>query len=502
MPVLNDLPEIYSIIELAKRRQVSVFLVGGFLRDQHLKRQARKGADFDFIVTDGAIAFARAFAKKVRGAFVLLDKESGCARVARKLPGGLWTYDFADLRAKDIAGDIRKRDFTINTFVVDLMKLRGNDDILSACRRNPKALADVRARTIRMTGSGAFDDDPLRLLRAYSLSAQTGFSIASSTLAAIRPRVLLIRNASPERVREELFKIFETSRAAVTMRSMARSGLLFAIIPQLKLLESVPKGGYHHLNVWQHSLCALVEFEKLLRSMAGRAQLPDYLAEIVGGGHSRSALIKFACLLHDTGKPETRRNLPDGRVSFHSHERVGRDITRIICRQLKLSTAERYVLEDMVALHLRPGYLTNFKKAPDRMVFRFMRDAKEEAVSLLLLSLADQRATRGPLTSPQDIQHHANIVLPLIELFFAKKREKPFVRLIDGDDLIKELKLAPGPQFKVILAAVEEAQHLGKVKVRAEALAFARQEARNFNPDLSVEKAVFKEGGRHEDQRH
>ncbi|MBF0570159.1 MAG: hypothetical protein HQL18_05250, partial [Candidatus Omnitrophica bacterium] len=202
-----------------------------------MTRAAHQGHDLDFIVPSGAIVFARAFAKKVRGAFILLDKESGCARVAKKIAGELWTYDFADLRAKDLSGDINKRDFTINTFVVDLMALGPGRPILSACRKNPRALADIASKTIRMTSAAAFDDDPLRLLRAYSLSAQTGFKVEAQTLAAITPRVRLIRNASAERVREELFKIFESPRAAATIKAMAHSGLLFAVIPQLKFMD-------------------------------------------------------------------------------------------------------------------------------------------------------------------------------------------------------------------------------------------------------------------------
>jgi poly(A) polymerase len=467
----RELPHIDTAVALAGKKKSGLFLVGGFLRDQFL---SRKGRDLDFIVVSGAVAFARVFARQVRGSFILLDDAAGCARVAKRMPDGLWTFDFTDLRDTTLAGDIAKRDFTVNTLVTDLMVLKPGVKIAEACLKNPRAMADLKAKTIRMTGVAAFDDDPLRLLRAYSLSAQTGFKIDAKTIAAIRPRVRSIRNVSPERVREELFKIFASPRAAATVRAMERSGLLFAVIPQLKLMASVPPGGYHHLNVWKHSVLVLAEFEKIVRLLKDQ-EVRSYLDEAVGGGHSRLALVKFACLLHDVGKPETRREMPDGRLAFHGHERAGRDITRIICRQLKVSTAERYALEDMVALHLRPGYLSNFKSAPARMVFRFMRDARAEAVSTLLLSLADQRATRGPLTTDAMVAHHADIVLPLVRSFFEVRRQKPFVRLIDGNDLIRELKLKPGPEFKAILAAVDEAQHLGKVTTREQALDLVRQ---------------------------
>jgi len=128
-----------------------------------------------------------------------------------------------------------------------------------------------------------------------------------------------------------------------------------------------------------------------------------------------------------------------------------------------------------VAMHLRPGYLSNFKNPSERMVFRFFRDAKAEAVAILLLSTADQHATRGPLTTDYDVQHHGDIAFPLIKKYFQKQKEAPFVRLISGHDLIKALKLTPGPDFAKILKKVEEAQHLGKIKTRDEALALAKK---------------------------
>jgi hypothetical protein len=185
--------------------------------------------------------------------------------------------------------------------------------------------------------------------------------------------------------------------------------------------------------------------------------------------------VKFACLLHDIGKPDAKKLEPHGRTSFHGHEHIGRRIARIIAKQLMLSSKERYAIEDIVTLHLRPGYFSNFKKPSERMIFRFFRDAGEEAVSTLLLSIADQRSTRGKLTTEYDVRHHEEIAFPLIKEYFRKSKEKPFVRLINGHDLIRKLKLKPGPIFAKILLKVEEAQHLGQVKTREEALALARK---------------------------
>ena len=108
-----------------------------------------------------------------------------------------------------------------------------------------------------------------------------------------------------------------------------------------------------------------------------------YFQEIIGGAHSRLALLKMSALVHDLGKPETRRE-EEGRMTFHTHEHAGERITRQVAKHLKLSVKERFFLEDTVRMHLRPGYLSNFKRPSEKAIFRYYRDAKDEAVSLCL----------------------------------------------------------------------------------------------------------------------
>ncbi len=473
MLFLPDQPELQLLQKMLRRGKTQVFLVGGYLRDAQV---GRSGRDLDFAVSSGAVALARRFARAVRGAFVLLDADHGCGRVVRKRPDGLWTYDFADLRATTIRGDLRRRDFTINTFAADISGIDGQlHQTPLRVIAHPRAKADIAAKVIRMAFAAAFKEDPLRILRAYSLSAQLGFKIEPLTRARIKAECSLIKAVSPERVREELFKILQSPRAARVIKAMDRDGVLFMVMPQVRVMYGVVQGGYHHLDVWKHSLETLVQLEKLLVELAAEPDLKAYLDEEIAGGHRRGALLKLACLWHDSGKPDTMKKEPGGRTSFHGHEHVGRRIVQIMARQLLFSTKERHALEDMVALHLRPGYLANFKRPSDKAVFRYFRDAKDEAAAILLLCLADQRATRGPLTTDGDLAHMQAICLPLMRQYFQKKKEKPFVRLLGGDDLIRVLGLKPGPDFAVWLEQVEEAQHLGKITTKEQALEFVRK---------------------------
>lgn len=474
MSFLKNYPQIKIIKDIAKKKKAKVYLVGGYLRDHFLGIEK---TDFDFAVSRGALKVAKLFAQNIKGAYVLLDEERECARVAKKAKGKLFTFDFAGFRAGTFLEDLSHRDFTINTFSVDIGDLKDSSDIDDVICDLKKGLKDLRSKCIKMNSVGVFKEDPLRILRAYSLQATLGFKIEAKTKQQIKKDIALIRNVSPERIREELFKILSSDLAAMTLKQMHSIKLLEILIPQIRVMFDCKQGGYHHLDVWPHSLETVVQFEKLVEEVKSDFEIQDYLnnnADIQGQVcKNRLALIKLAALLHDIGKPDTRKKEGE-RLSFHAHERVGKYFVRDIAIKLKLSTKERFVLEDLVFFHLRPGYLSNFKKPSDKMVYRFFRDAKDEAVSVLLLSLADQRSTRGELTSESDQVHHEQMCFGLIKKYFEKKKEKPFVSLINGNDVVKTLKIKPSPLVGKILAEIMELQVLGKVKTKKEALAKAK----------------------------
>lgn len=467
LSLIHEFPELKELDALVKRSSQKVHLVGGFLRDVVLDRLSH---DLDFTVDSKAIALAEKFAQRIKGAFVLLDDDNGCARVVKKRQGQIITFDFADWRAKTLRGDIAHRDFTINTMSCSLTKVLKSSDVNVSLMSDPlNGLSDLKIKTIRMTQAQTFEEDPLRLMRAFSLSAQLGFKIEKETLKQIKHDVRLILNVSKERVRDELFKVLDSPRAFKTLRAMDRIGLLRCLIPTLQEMVAVHQGGYHHLDVWKHSLEVVNQFEKIDREYRDNENVQIYLAEGSSQYRTRRALLKLGCLLHDIGKPQTKK-IEGARTSFHSHEHVGAQMTKTIGRQLKLSTKERHALENYVRLHLRPGYLSNFKRPTKKAVFRYFRDAKEEAIAVLLLAMADQRSTRGPLTTEQDQQHHAQLCQRLIEEYFVEEAKPKPVKLISGDDLKKQFGLKPGPMFKEILTFVDEQQALGKISSKEEAL--------------------------------
>jgi len=125
--------------------------------------------------------------------------------------------------------------------------------------------------------------------------------------------------------------------------------------------------------------------------------------------------------------------------------------------------------------HLRPGYLADNEELTPRAIFRYFRDTNGEAVSTLLLSIADQRSTKGPLTTKASRIHHEKIVFGLIKEYFRRKKEKKVKRLINGNDLIRKFKLTPSVLIGKILTEVEELQAIGKIKTKKEALSIGKK---------------------------
>ncbi|MBI4309791.1 MAG: HD domain-containing protein, partial [Candidatus Omnitrophica bacterium] len=464
-------PQLQLVRDLARAHQRRVFLVGGFLRNYLMPlpspyppRQVG-GIDFDFAVDTGSLAFARAFARRIKGAFVLLDQEHGSARVVKNQGATAWTFDFTDFRGRNIREDLARRDFTVNTFCIDITTEKDH---------SPKAaLKDLNTKTIRMVSKRAFIDDPLRLLRAFSLSAQAGFAIEPVTFACIQKNARLINASAMERLREEMFKILHSPRAFKTLKAMDQIGLLERVLPHIAVMYGIKQVGYHHLDVWKHSLEVVHQLEEIIHKPDTSPILKGYLEEEIGGSHKRFALLKLAAVLHDIGKPDTRKKEKD-RMTFHGHEHVGEGITRKAAKHLKLSVRERHFLEDAVRLHLRPGYLSNFKRPSHRMVFRYMRDTKAEAASIAVLAMADQRATRGPLTTAARAKHHEQICRLVIDEYFQEKAKPVRERLLTGHDLINRLRLKPSPLFAEILNAVREAQALGTVTTKDQAVDLAK----------------------------
>lgn len=460
-----------TILKLAKKKKVKLYLVGGYLRDALLGRE-KENPDMDFSLLKGAINFSKYVAKEIKGGFVVLDKIHGCARIVKKIKDKFYTLDFTDFRGKTIEDDLRHRDFTINAIGLELEEAFASRNLDNLLIDPYGGRQDLKSELIRLVNKKAFDEDPLRLLRAFSLASIFNFKIEKETLKLIKLKAKDLSRISYERIRDELFKIFQRSNSFEYLIQLDKLKLLKIIIPEIELMRNVKQGPYHHLDVWQHSLETVKQLEVLIAGLKNNQEVQNYLDKFISTNRQHRGLIKLGALLHDIGKPSALRH-ENGKTKFHGHERIGLDITKNIAKRLKLSNDELDSLEKMVFWHLRPGYLADNQEITPRAVFRYFRDTQKEGVSVLLISIADQRATKGPLTSKTSRLHHERVVLDLIKEYFKRKKEKKLPHLITGDDLLRKFKLTPSPLIGKILKEIEELQAIGKIKTKKEALQIA-----------------------------
>lgn len=442
------------------------------MRDMLLERE-KINPDIDFCLKKGALCFARALAKKIKSGFVVLDKERGYCRLVKRIKDRICTIDFTDFRGKNLEDDLGKRDFTINAMALEVSDIFTKKNISDFIIDPYKGKEDLRRRLIRLVNKKGFVDDPLRILRAFSLAAIFCFKIEEDTIKSIRRERDRLANISGERIRDELFKILGTRDAFRHFCQMDKLKVLRVIIPEIDKMRNVYQGPYHHLDILRHSLETLRQMEILLDEFKNNSDVSNYLNENISSDRRRYCLIKLGAFLHDIGKPYALRRKA-GKIMFHGHEKIGAVITEEISNRLKLANDEIDALNKMVFWHLRPGYLGDSEEPTSRAKFRYFRDTAKEAVSVLLISIADQRSTRGPLTTRQSRLRHEKVCNALIKEYFRKLKEKKPPRLITGDDLIEKFKLTPSPLIGKILREIEELQAIGKIKTKAGALKAVR----------------------------
>ena len=423
--------------------------------------------DLDVALAGGAVDVARRLADALGVAFVPLDTERGAARVVA--PGH--RIDLADFRAPTLDGDLAARDFTVNALAVPLRPLlaRGHASVYDPLG----GLGDLAARRLRLAGPGVIADDPLRALRGVRLSASLGFGLTPSTQAAIREAAPAISTVSPERVRDELLALLGAADTARALRMADRLGVLAAVVPEVEAMRQTSQPAPHRFDVLEHSLRAVAACDRLLGGLSALTpfgpELAAHLREPLGGGVSRRQILKLATFLHDVAKPETRRHVR-GRVRFFEHDVLGAARARAIGERLRLPEHAIAVLERLVRHHLRPMHLGTAGELTPRARYRFFRDLGRETRDLLLLVLADASAVRGE--SPFRLWPRMALVRELLAGWEEQRETSRREPLLRGGDVMARFGLAPGPEVGRLLARAREAQDLGLVSTKDEALGY------------------------------
>jgi putative nucleotidyltransferase with HDIG domain len=488
MPVKSS---VLDAVRALLPADVPAFLVGGAVRDAVLGRGTH---DLDFATPQG-LKLAKKVADGLSGAFFPLDEAFDTARIILQHPDGSRdSLDFAGYRGDSLEADLRGRDFTINAVAMDIRTGAVIDPL--------GGIADLRAKRIRACSETALTDDPIRILRAVRQAAAFGFSIEAETRKLMKAAVPLLPKISPERQRDELFKIFEGLKPDASIRALELLGVFPFLLPELSALKGVEQSAPHVHDVWMHTLAVLRHLEGILSVLAPeydeakgnadlmngllamrlgryRQQIGEHLGSTLNADRSARSLLFFAALYHDIDKPQTKSVEESGRLRFLGHDDLGAQTTVKRGMALHLSNDELDRLKLIIRHHMRVHAHTSRKEAAQeisrRAIYRFFRDAGEAGIDLILLALADTRATYDHTLTQEHWAASLDVSRILLEAWYEKADEivKP-PALLNGDDLIGELKLKPGPEIGKLLEAIRETQAGGHLASREQALAFAR----------------------------
>ena len=460
------LREVIGLLSLADRAHAPAWLVGGALRDIVT---GETPGELDLAVPSGALAWGRQLAERLGSTLVILDEARGVCRLA-----GPVQIDVADFRAPSLEADLGARDFTVNALAVPLRRLAEGG---RAPITDPTGgLDDLVARRVRLCASGALADDPVRILRAARLALRPGWRLDAGIAPAARAAAPALAGMAAERVRDELGAMLEGPRAGAGLRLLDRLGALAVLLPESHAMRATAQPEPHRFDVWEHSLRAVEAADAVLEA-AGADFTPDslpdlgaHLADDLGDGLTRRATLKLAALLHDVAKPETRTEA-EGRVRFIGHDVIGAARALAVAERLRLSRRAAAVVERLVRHHLRPMHLAQAGEITRRARHRFFRDLDTEWPDLLLLALADAAALRGdpPLAVWGD--ERGQVLRALMSGAAAEQELAAAPPLLRGEDVMVAFALPPGPEVGRLLARAREAQALGLVATREEALA-------------------------------
>jgi poly(A) polymerase len=477
---------ISRIIEALGPAAEGSFVVGGLVRDALLSRDPR---DIDLIVPGDVGDLSDQVASALGGVAVPFAGEWGVKRTVFRDGDDTWTVDIGAMRG-DILADLGQRDFTVNAIAARLDSVLTEPHFVDPFGGRD----DLDRRLIRAVSPANLDADPLRMLRAVRFSAQLGFDIDPETEAEIRARSHRADAPAPERKRDELLKLFDTARAGTALAQLDGLGLLTVLLPELAAAKGCTQPREHYWEVFDH----LIETVRVLDAMFDEDVRPGprlaeaqrifreeisplfgwqahFRAEFADGA-SRLAYLKLTALLHDVSKPETRSVEENGRIHFYGHSEAGARRSDEILRRFRCSgRAIRYVAL-LIDEHLRPTQLSRPGQPPTKKaLYRFRRDLGDAALDVLVLSLADHAAARGPTISWEAWRDHIRYALYVLSQIWSKGTVVRPVRLVTGDDLIETFHLQPGKLIGRLLASIEEAQASGEVTNREESLALARK---------------------------
>ncbi len=443
MPIALDNPIYHIVGNAADQLGVRAYAVGGVVRDYFLQRHC---TDIDIVCVGNGIDLAKATAKSINPNIeVHVFKNFGTASFIYNNAGTNWQIEFVGARRESYRHDSRKpivedgtlqddqnrRDFTINAMAVSV-----NSDTFGELLDPFGGIRDLNLGIIRtpLDPDITFSDDPLRMMRAIRFATQLGFIIQNETFEAIQRNAERIKIVSAERIISELNKIILSPKPSIGFKLLYKSNLMDIIFPEFSALKGVETVGQRgHKDNFYHTLTVL-----------------DNVAE-----KSDNLWLRWAAILHDIGKPATKRY--DERLgwTFHGHEVRGSKMVKRIFSHLRLplDNKMRYV-EKLVLLHLRPIILAE-DEVTDSAVRRLLFDAGDDIDDLMTLCEAD--ITSKNEDKVRRYMRNFQIVRQKLVELEEKDRIRNFQPPVSGEDIMQTFGLPPCHEVGIIKDAIKDA---------------------------------------------
>ncbi len=465
---------VYDLQRLLRDKGVTtpLYVVGGAVRDAYKRAEI---TDIDIAVDGDALSIAKKIADWLDADIYIMDRERGVARVFVKRGSGAILLDFARFRGATLADDLRKRDFTVNALAADLLgDLSQMIDLLGGGR-------DLRERVLRRCSPNAIEQDPLRALRAVRQSTQLALKIHPATLSDIHQFAAGLSQISPERIRDEFFKLLALDKAARGLRVLEHLGLLQRILPDQFGLKQAPGKSPRQLDAWSRSLqvtermCAILaavsdrrtdnsaaafDLGMLVMQMGRfRRQLQQRFRRSYGNGRRHKELLVLAALLSD----------PDELEPARAGEQWSRT-AKAVSRSLRLTLEEGRQLSLVLCNY--QVILAESEWSPLAR-HRFWFGIGEAGIDAIFLAAAVYLGMQGAEMRQAEWLAFVDSATGLLDTWFNQYEDvvNP-PPLLDGDDIMQALGIAGGPKIGALLSALREAQVLGTVRSVSDARDF------------------------------
>ena len=434
---LKEYKILETASELAKELDVEVYVVGGFIRDIILKKEVE---DIDYLIVGDVMKFAQTFANTLGINDMVIFKTFGTAHFNHQG----FNFEFVAARKESYRkssrkplvsegtffDDISRRDFTINTIAVSLSAHNFGEVI-----DHFNGIEDIENKFIRtpLDPKITFDDDPLRILRAFRFASRLNFTVDESIMKAageLRDRLEIV---SQERKTDEFLKILKSSKPSIGLKLLQNTKVMEVVFPEISQMIGVEqREEYHHKDVFYHTL-----------------EVVDNISK-----KTDDVWLRFAALVHDIAKPKTKKFIEGTGWTFHGHEEFGARMMKSIFRRMKLPMNKLDYMEKLVRLHLRPIALVS-DDVSDSAIRRMVVAADEDLDDLITLCRADI-TSKNPEKVERYLQNY-EIVMKKVWEVKEKDKLRAFQSPVSGEVIMHVCNLKPSKIVGEIKTAIEEA---------------------------------------------